>query len=199
MQGGLGFLPHSSTLSTPFFSLDLRSAFPTLCPPDIKLPFLQVMAVDILPTALPLEASESFCEGILPYVRSVATKYAKGKSKLVDEAEIRQALDRATIASGGLLREKHQWLQDSVRKIQSQRSESSLEHGCAHQTIRPPRRKSVLLLGAGMVAGPTIEEISLRTDVDLVIGQHSQLMPCHIASLNHDDTHSSERSRGAQP
>ena len=37
--------------------------------------------------------------------------------------------------------------------------------------VRPAQRKKVLLLGSGMVAGPTVEEICKRPDVDLVIGE----------------------------
>lgn len=165
LQGGLGFLPHSSTLSTPFFSLDLRSAFPTACPPDITLPPLQIMAVDILPTALPLEASESFCKGVLPYIRGVVTGLGPGHEQDVD---IRKALDRATIASDGSLREKHQWLQESVNKVFSDRGGHG--QGQGPQFVKPARRKRILLLGSGMVAGPAVEEISRRSDVDLVLG-----------------------------
>ncbi|THH02997.1 hypothetical protein EW145_g6616 [Phellinidium pouzarii] len=103
IEGGLAFLPRSSTLSEPFFSLDLRSAFPNLILPS-TLPPLQIMAVDILPTALPLEASETFSKDVLPYIRNVANRYNEGNGPMDDEViEMQHALERATIASAGKL------------------------------------------------------------------------------------------------
>lgn len=84
------------------------------------------------------------------------------------DTDIERALERATIASGGSLREKHRWLQDSINKGRIQRVKES--QASEHQFISPQKRKKVLLLGSGMVAGPAVAEISRRTDVDLVIG-----------------------------
>lgn len=187
IEGGLEFMPRSSTLSDPFFSLRLKA----------ELPELQIMSVDILPTALPLEASESFSKGILPYVRGVLRRYrgswneaekdSKSESKR-EEWDVDEALARATIAEGGALKEKHEWLWDLVDahrnsvpqisvaaqpqlgKVQSE-NELVEKKKTANNSLRPEPSKTVLMLGSGMVAGPAVEEICRRKDVKLVLGK----------------------------
>ncbi|KAI5116909.1 hypothetical protein M0805_000804 [Coniferiporia weirii] len=173
--GGLEFLPRSSTLSEPFFSIDLPSAFPNMSPPHASLPPLQIMSVDILPTALPLEASTSFSKGILPYVRGVARRYGKdnklGSGKDGEATELQDALERATIASAGKLRERHQWLEKSVNTSRQLQSKDSSER----RSLNPLPKKKILLLGSGMVAGPAVDEICRRSDVALTIASDQPL------------------------
>lgn len=204
IEGGLEFMPRSSTLSDPFFSLRLRA----------ELPELQIMSVDILPTALPLEASESFSKGILPYVRGVLRRYrgswneAEKDTKSEDkreEWEVDEALARATIAEGGALKEKHEWLWDLVDahrnsapqtsvaaqpqlgKVQSE-NELVEEKKTANQSLRPEPSKTVLMLGSGMVAGPAVEEICRRKDVRLVLGKlHSITLTSCFLNLGPDE------------
>ncbi|EJD00287.1 uncharacterized protein FOMMEDRAFT_126943 [Fomitiporia mediterranea MF3/22] len=210
IEGGLGFLTHASTLSQPSFTIDLQSSFPNLLlpPSPSPLPQLQMMSVDILPTALPLEASESFSKGIVPYVRNVANRYRyanvststtswqDGKTvEQLDEnaegTEIHAALERATIASEGKLRKRHVWLQGMVdvyraRSLSSSESAGSTSASDAGRTpanstaawssssssqvqAAIPPRKRILLLGSGMVAGPAVEGICRRGDVELIV------------------------------
>ncbi|KAL5513968.1 hypothetical protein ACEPAG_2729 [Sanghuangporus baumii] len=176
IEGGLGFLTRPSTLSEPSFSIDLRSAFPDRQLPAVPLPPLQTMSVDILPTSLPLEASERFCRGVIPYVRNIASRYGEVKTSGIDAEEraFDEALERATIASDGKLRKQHEWLRrmvDEYRKSESSApksgaSSASKEHA---SSARPALRKKILLLGSGMVAGPTVEEICRRKDVELIV------------------------------
>ncbi|KAL5501124.1 hypothetical protein ACEPAH_9511 [Sanghuangporus vaninii] len=181
IEGGLGFLTRPSTLSEPSFSIDLHSAFPDRQLPAAPLPPLQMMSVDILPTSLPLEASERFCRGVVPYVRSVASRYGEVRMSGIDTGEkvIDEAVERATIASSGRLRKQHEWLQgmvDEYRKSESSAAKSdassaSTGHGSG---ARPPLRKKILLLGSGMVAGPTVEEICRRKDVELIVASDQE-------------------------
>ena len=173
-------MPRATTLSDPFFSLQVHP----------EVPSLQIMSVDILPTALPLEASESFCKGVLPYVRGVLRRYRGSWREAESENkakgwEIDEALARATIAEGGALKEKHVWLSESVESHRSEVAQSSIpaqpqmgnvesekeltEKGAT--TLRPEPRKTVLMLGSGMVAGPAVEEICRRKDVSLILGE----------------------------
>ena len=76
-----------------------------------------------------------------------------------------KALDRATVAIGGALTEKHQWLQQGVDKWRTEKA----------QAVQPAastslKKKRVLLLGSGMVAGPAVDHIAQRKDVELVVG-----------------------------
>ena len=133
-----------------------------------------MMAVDILPTALPLEASESFSEGVFPYVKAICDGYSGKRSGGVHEA-----IERAVIARSGKLTEKHVWLQELVDNFRSSVAQTSAASNGPSTPLKPggsmyvPERKKVLLLGSGMVAGPAVEEISRRTDVDLIIGEFS--------------------------
>ena len=132
------------------------------------------MSVDILPTALPLEASRTFCDGVLPYVRNALGVESEDDKK----KDVKEALERATIASGGKLRERHIWLKDMVDKYRKDEVRSKEGNNAmlasdqlSSRDVRPAQRKKVLLLGSGMVAGPTVEEICKRPDVELVIGK----------------------------
>jgi alpha-aminoadipic semialdehyde synthase len=145
-----------------------------------KLDGVQVMSVDILPTAIPLDASRHFSDKLAPYLDALIDLYSASSSSTETEAnkELEEALQRSTIAQGGVLQEKHTWLKrkvDAWRQTQPQMSDSdAVWEG---QTATPPasvtdgaRKKRVLMLGSGMVAGPAVEKIASRKDVHLVIG-----------------------------
>ena len=122
------------------------------------------MSVDILPTALPLDASEAFSKSCLPYVRALVRKYKGIKEDKEYELE-NQTLERATVAKGGALVGNHEWLYEKVKEV----GKDGGSEGSQATTIRP-ERKTVLLLGSGMVAKPAVDEICSREDVDLIIG-----------------------------
>lgn len=172
-QGGLQFLTRSSTLSLPFYKTR-----PTTLP--ASLPDVQLMAVDILPASLPFDASNHFSEVLLPYLTSLINSYNSEEFECKedqDRDEYTRALCRATIASGGKLARKHEWLQDSVDKYQAELlnsrsplvgSQNAKATPVSNNTVL--RRKNLLMLGSGMVADPAVEEILKRPDVQLVIG-----------------------------
>lgn len=143
------------------------------------------MAVDILPTALPLEASQHFCNVLTPYLRTIISGYREGSSITeVEEVKRIEALDRATVARGGTLTENFHWLEkplgiwsstrDAVNpeQISPSASEGSSKVNKSSATLQP--KKKVLLLGSGMVAGPAIEEICKRVDIQLIVGRSYQ-------------------------
>ena len=144
-----------------------------------------MMSVDILPTALPLDASRQFSKEFYPYLRTLIQNMrsygssSKWKGRIGEDAKFTEALERATIAARGQLRKKHQWLQPAVDKChQLQRGLGRVDNSVPVQlgsTSAPRdvglRKKRILILGSGMVAGPVVQEISRRKDVDLVIGE----------------------------
>lgn len=162
------FLPRASTLSSPFFSTRPASL-------PAHLPSVTMMSVDILPTALPLESSEHFSQVLLPYLKTLIQSYRIGNNAIVDPEEKKRAdaLDRATVARDGALVGNHKWLEkplgvwkDSVRAVSETSDSSDSKSG-------PPgkhRKKKVLVLGSGMVAGPTVDEICRWGDAELVVG-----------------------------
>ncbi|KAI0739481.1 Saccharopine dehydrogenase-domain-containing protein [Daedaleopsis nitida] len=175
--GGLEFLSQHTTLSSPYFV----ARPPTL---PAHLPSVTMMAVDILPTALPLEASQHFSQAFLPYLRDIVSRYTLplGSATKTKEAV---ALERATVASEGQLSASFQWLREPLGvwkesipdPAPSSTASSSIptqekiqrEKGRA-QGIQP--RKNVLVLGSGMVAPPAVAEICSRPDVRLVVASN---------------------------
>jgi alpha-aminoadipic semialdehyde synthase len=138
-----------------------------------------VVAVDILPASLPRDASVHFSEKLLRYVRSLVNDYKGIKG---EDAEASDSLKRATIASKGQLERGHEWLAEKVdawRTSQGSRTESksatsandtgSENDGRTRRAIE--RKKRVLVLGSGMVAGPAVDELAAWPDVELIVGK----------------------------
>lgn len=139
------------------------------------------MSVDILPTTLPLDASQHFSKEFFPYLRTLINSVGKSSERKDCQAgeELTRALERATIASSGKLEKKHQWLQPAVDRWHQEKrgvkgiytSASVQVGGTGADIIRGVKKKKVLMFGSGMVAGPAVQEIAKRGDVELVIGK----------------------------
>lgn len=135
------------------------------------------MAVDILPTALPLDASTHFSNVLTPYLETLIADYKQPGSQ---SSNFQEALDRATIAKEGQLIGKHAWLGENVSKWRESIAAADTEN----KGVGAVRKKKVLLLGSGMVAGPAIDEICKRQDIELIVGalflRSSDLKPTHM-------------------
>lgn len=115
------------------------------------------MSVDILPSSLPLDASDHFSRVLMPYLKAVIQEY-RGQPV---EHEYSEALRTATVVQDGQLQGNHTWL---AAPLDTWRQSTSKPEGSS-------RKKKVLMLGSGMVAGPAVQELCKRTDVELVVGQ----------------------------
>jgi len=93
----------------------------------------QLSSVEILPSAFPIDATEHFSRGLLPYVRYLLDDPTLKKDG-EDGKEIRDGLRRATLVEDGELTDRHQWLY----KVLDEAKSSS-------------RRKKAVVLGAGCV------------------------------------------------
>jgi len=153
VAGGLEFMNKATTLSSPFFKVQ---------PSDPSLPGVQIMSVDILPTSIPLDASRHFSNALMPYLESAMDWYSTEASS---RPGLGKALERATVAVGGALTEKHRWLQQGVDKWRAEKAQ-----GVQPAASTSLKKKRVLLLGSGMVAGPAVDHIAQRKDVELVVG-----------------------------
>lgn len=163
--GGLEFLARSSTLSDPHYVSK---------PVDVPqhLPGVQMMAVDILPSALPLDASQHFSQALLPYLQSLISEYRGG------DAAHKGALDAATVARQGELQGKHAGLEAPLKVWRdSVALPAASASGSESKLTLKPKQKKVLLLGSGMVAGPAVDEMCRRSDVELIVGE------CIVCSL----------------
>ncbi|KAI0338108.1 hypothetical protein BDW22DRAFT_1409660 [Trametopsis cervina] len=168
IAGGLEFLPHASTLSEPFFHARAAGL-------PAHLPSVTTMAVDILPTALAREASEHFSRVLVPYVRALVDERRLGRDRVSGEAaEKLGALERATVASGGKLREKHQWLEQPLGawREKARREASAPPSPSTSSRMALEKKKRVLVLGSGMVAGPAVDEIASSADVELIVASN---------------------------
>jgi len=156
--GGLEFVSRATTIDSP--SYDVNG--------------VTVVAVDILPASLPRDASIHFSGKLLRYVRSIVKEYKGTKG---EDAE---AVTRATIASEGRVQPGREWLAQKVevwRSSQSSQIEdkrpgpdiSSGNDGKIRRKVE--RKKRVLVLGSGMVAGPAVDELAARPDVELIVGE----------------------------
>lgn len=150
-------MSRSATIDDPFFI-----ARPKDHPPD--LPGIQVMSVDILPSELPLDSSKYFCSKFLPYLETLI-RMEQGKPLSERDSVNAAILERGTIVSKGRLAHKHEWLQEHLDKL-----------NLGLDASVPVPKKRVLMLGSGMVAGPAVDEISKRKDVELVIGTYTLLV-----------------------
>ena len=80
-------------------------------------------------------------------------------------------LDRATIARDGKLLGKHNWLLDKVNKWRSSNAAAYPSSGVVQRKGDGIKlKKKVLMLGSGMVAGPALDAICKRGDVELIVG-----------------------------
>lgn len=156
-------MTHPSTLSDPFYKVR-----PTNLP--AHLPSIQMMAVDILPSSLPLDASTHFSDALFPYLMTLIEEYRGNRA----EGVYNKALNTATVARAGELVGKHGWLKEPLTTwkesiISDDVHGSAPESLCREVRLTTPKRK-VLMLGSGMVAGPAVDEICKRADIELLVG-----------------------------
>ncbi|EGN97202.1 hypothetical protein SERLA73DRAFT_169625 [Serpula lacrymans var. lacrymans S7.3] len=167
VEGGLEFMPRASTLSDPFFSTR-----PDMLP--AHLPSVQIMSVDILPASLPLDASEHFSSVLMPYLKTLIGWYRREN---LEGEQYSEAVNRATVTQGGKLKGKHAWLHDPLQKWAStvalNGSPSTPTRRSAVSEQQPQlRKKNVLMLGSGMVAGPAVDQICKRSDIELIVASN---------------------------
>lgn len=107
------------------------------------------------------DASKHFSSKILPYVERLVS----GTS---NQDEIAATLERAKIIDKGRITAEHSWLAPRVEAWRN--SEDNADRPSQSLTM-PARKKRVLLLGSGLVAGPAVDVFVARRDIELVIGQ----------------------------
>ncbi|CEG74882.1 Putative Glyceraldehyde-3-phosphate dehydrogenase-like C-terminal domain-containing protein (Fragment) [Rhizopus microsporus] len=104
---------------------------------------IQVMGIDILPAELPVESSQHFSEKLYPFIKEMATQPSQSP-----------LLRHSVIAEDGKLTEAHQGLKSYL------------------STTQKGPKKTVLLLGSGMVAAPLVEHLARRSDVNIVVASN---------------------------
>ncbi|ORX36707.1 Saccharopine dehydrogenase-domain-containing protein [Kockovaella imperatae] len=143
INGNLEFMDRSTTIDQPYYD----------GPGGVM-----ISSIDILPSELPKDSSEHFSDCIIPYVRQLATG--------AHDAVLEDTLSRATIVRSGTITENHkglmprvqQWRNENVGSGRRAMSTASRDSGIH-------RKKKVLLLGSGLVAGPAAQVLGSRSDI----------------------------------
>lgn len=115
---------------------------------------MQIMGIDILPAELPVESSEFFSKALYPYVKKMVQTSPKTSLN-----ELPPLLRNATIADQGQLMDPYKGLLKSSAAATRTTSTATYND-----------KKTVLLLGSGMVAAPLVEHLVKRPDVNIVVG-----------------------------
>ena len=151
------------------------------------------MSVDILPASIPLDASRSFSDALMPHLTAAIAWQGELAETGTAAPPYPAVLERATIAKDGMLTAKHAWLLPSVEayhSAQAKEQTSALPASDASAVLsestpadvewraagRHTPKKKILLLGSGMVAQPTVDMLAAREDIELVIGAYISLM-----------------------
>lgn len=116
---------------------------------------MQIMGIDILPAELPVESSEFFSKALYPYIKDMVQS-----SPNTPLDKLPTLLRNATIADRGQLMDPHKGLLKP----------SATAANAASSTATHNDKKTVLLLGSGMVAAPLVEHLVKRPDVNIVVG-----------------------------
>lgn len=99
----------------------------------------------------------------MPYVQRLV-------SGTPSQDEIASTLERAKIINKGRITAEHSWL---APRVEAWRNTEDNADRPSRPSAMPPKRKRVLLLGSGLVAGPAVDVFVVRRDIELVIGQSS--------------------------
>ena len=111
------------------------------------------MGIDILPAELPVESSQFFSNALYPFIKDMVHQSADAPLEALSPL-----LRNAAITEKGRLREAHRGLEACLP---------------SSSKITKNGKKTVLLLGSGMVAGPLVEHLARRNDTHLVVGKYT--------------------------
>ncbi|KAF8327879.1 Saccharopine dehydrogenase-domain-containing protein [Cantharellus anzutake] len=167
VNGGIEFLTRVTTVDDPFYYVSPISSSSVETSAKPLRQSIQMVAVDILPTTLPLDASRHFSSRLEPYLWTLI-KQMKGEALRGDDIAYSEALSKATIVQGGRLAKQHEWLYNRAREQrrattpteQAHLLSSDMSLGTTPKSssfLRPKKR--ILLFGSGMVAKPFLQTI----------------------------------------
>ncbi|GAA6037702.1 hypothetical protein JCM8097_002296 [Rhodosporidiobolus ruineniae] len=149
--GGLEFVKAATLLDDPIVQYDAATGE---LHRDASHPTsTQISSVEILPAALPLDASTSFSSSLLPYLRRLLNGSLPPAGTGAPNS-LEGALERATLVKEGKLAEKHEWLYGLL------------------EGEKVEKRQKAVLLGAGLVAGPALRTLAAKENLDIVVASN---------------------------
>ncbi|KAI8889066.1 hypothetical protein K501DRAFT_209009 [Backusella circina FSU 941] len=147
VEGAFECLSHTTNVDDGFYYYDAISHVEHKNPEGKGI---QIMGIDILPAELPVESSEYFSKTLYPYIKELVTHPPNSSIN-----GLSSSLRNAFITNGENLTAGHKHLDILLPK---------------NETLA--QKKTVLLLGSGMVAAPLVEHLSKRPDVNIVIASN---------------------------
>ncbi|KAK4513899.1 uncharacterized protein ATC70_005906 [Mucor velutinosus] len=153
VKGAFECLSHSTNVDDGFFYYD---AIRDMEHSDAEGEGIQIMGIDILPAELPVESSEFFSKALYPYIREMVQSSPKTPLD-----KLPTLLRNATIADQGQLMDPHKSLLKSTAAAATSTRSATYND-----------KKTVLLLGSGMVAAPLVEHLVKRPDVNIVVASN---------------------------
>lgn len=132
--GGLEFVKRASTIDQPAFHLDERGQ--EVAFPSTSVSPTSVMSIEILPSELPVAASQHFSNSSFAYIRSLC-----GLPEEDSEAaqQRKMSLENAHLIRSGKLEPQHGWLSQNLSGDTAAAPSSSVK--CT--------KKKVVLFGSG--------------------------------------------------
>lgn len=170
--GSIEFMSECTTIDTPFCLYDAENH--KQIDNSFAGPGVLVCSIDNMPTQIPLEATDAFGNMLFPYMSDIIKSDAR---KPLQEEDFGPTVAGAVIASNGSLTPAFQYIRD----LRQQKRLQSLQMSSASGS------KSVLVLGAGYVAGPLIDYLTRDNSLNVTIasaleGQGSAL--AHKSNVN---------------
>jgi alpha-aminoadipic semialdehyde synthase len=138
--GSIEFFVKSTTIQNPFYAYDITKEKVREMH-EYDGTGVLILGVDHLPAEFPREASTDFGAGLSPLIKSIA--HSPNGTLAEMESTMGETLFGATITANKELTPKFQYISD-LRKV----NESATD-----------KKKRILVIGGGMVAGPCIEQL----------------------------------------
>ncbi|KAI9496686.1 Saccharopine dehydrogenase-domain-containing protein [Zychaea mexicana] len=150
-RGAFECLSHSTNIEDGFYYYDAINGAEHK---DVEKDGIQIMGIDILPAELASDSSKHFSSVLYPHIKDLI--HPKAESLI----NLPPMLAHATIADNGQLVGAHSSLESLLPQTNSGHGGSS-------------SKRTVLLLGSGMVAGPLVQRLTQRSDVRVVVASNA--------------------------
>lgn len=158
--GSIEFMAECTTIDAPFCLYD--ADYNRHSDNNFSGPGVLVCSIDNMPTQIPLEATDAFGNMLYPYIQDIVQSDA---TKPFEEENFDPVVSGAIIASNGKLTPNFEYIMDLRQK---KRRESLIAQGNAAAS------KSVLVLGAGYVAGPLVEYLTRDSNIHVTVASALQ-------------------------
>ncbi|KAI1292843.1 Alpha-aminoadipic semialdehyde synthase, mitochondrial [Halotydeus destructor] len=156
--GSIEFMSECTTIDTPFCLYD--ADYNKHSDNNFSGPGVLVCSIDNMPTQIPLEATDAFGNMLYPYINDILKSDA---TKPFDEEKFDPVVEGAVIASNGQLTPSFEY----ITELRQRRRQLSLQ---AMSSVQ----KSVLVLGAGYVAGPLVDYLTRDATTHVTIASSLQ-------------------------